>query len=103
MRDTLGIVSLYSHAWEWTISTNGLMTVRASSAHGTGKKKKLHHSPSCATVTAAIQATLRRGYTGRFCVCWVVLCLLFFVFFVSVLPVKTPAFNYRFTSFANFQ
>ena len=40
MGDTLGIVSLYSHAWEWTISTNGLMTVRASSAHGTGKKKK---------------------------------------------------------------
>ena len=38
--DTLGIVSLYSHAWEWTISTNGLMTVRASSAHGTRKKKK---------------------------------------------------------------
>ena len=32
MGDTLGIVSLYSHAWEWTISTNGLMTVRASSA-----------------------------------------------------------------------
>ena len=41
MRDTLGIVSLYSHAWEWTISTNGLMTVRASSAHGTGKKKRV--------------------------------------------------------------
>ena len=40
MGDTLGIVSLYSHAWEWTISTNGLMTVRASSAHGTRKKKK---------------------------------------------------------------
>ena len=37
--DTLGIVSLYSHAWEWTISTKGLMTVRASSAHGTSKKK----------------------------------------------------------------
>ena len=40
MGDTLGFVSLYSHAWEWTISTNRLMTVRASSAHGTGKKKK---------------------------------------------------------------
>ena len=40
MGDTLGFVSLYSHAWEWTISTIGLMTVRASSAHGTGKKKK---------------------------------------------------------------
>ena len=39
MGDTLGFVSLYSHAWEWTFSTNGLMTVRASSAHGTGKKK----------------------------------------------------------------
>ena len=39
MGDTLGIVSLYSHAWEWTISTNGLMTVRASSEHGTRKKK----------------------------------------------------------------
>ena len=35
MGDTLGFVSLYSHAWEWTISTNRLMTVRASSAHGT--------------------------------------------------------------------
>ena len=41
MGDTLGFVSLYSHAWEWTFSTNGLMTVRASSAHGTGKKKKI--------------------------------------------------------------
>ena len=40
MGDTLGIVSLYSHAWEWTISTNGVMTVRASSSHGTSKKKK---------------------------------------------------------------
>ena len=40
MGDTLGIVSLYSHAWEWTISTNGLMTVRASSGHGARKKKK---------------------------------------------------------------
>ena len=40
MGDTLGFVSLYSHAWEWTFSTNGLMTVRAWSAHGTGKKKK---------------------------------------------------------------
>ena len=40
MGDTLGFVSLYSHAWEWTISTNRLMTVRASSAHGTGQKKK---------------------------------------------------------------
>ena len=40
MGDTLGFVSLSSHAWEWTISTNGLMTVRASSAHGTGKKKE---------------------------------------------------------------
>ena len=40
MGDTLGFVSLYSHAWEWTISTNRLMTVRASSAHGTAKKKK---------------------------------------------------------------
>ena len=40
MGDTLGIVSLSSHAWEWTISTNGLMTVRASSAHGTSGKKK---------------------------------------------------------------
>ena len=39
MGDTLGFVSPYSHAWEWTISTIGLMTVRASSAHGTGKKK----------------------------------------------------------------
>ena len=39
MGDTLGLVSLSSHAWEWTISTNRLMTVRASSAHGTGKKK----------------------------------------------------------------
>ena len=45
MGDTLGIVSLYSHAWEWTISTNGLMTVKASSAHGTRKKKK-GESPS---------------------------------------------------------
>ena len=41
MGDTLGFVSLYSHAWEWTISTNRLMTVRASSAHGTGKKKTM--------------------------------------------------------------
>ena len=42
MGDTLGTVSLSSHVWEWTISTNGLMTVRASSAHGTsGKKKRL--------------------------------------------------------------
>ena len=41
MGDTLGFVSLYSHAWEWTISTNRLLTVRASSAHGTGKKKKI--------------------------------------------------------------
>ena len=40
MGDTLGFVSPYSHAWEWTISTIGLMTVRASSAHGTGKKKR---------------------------------------------------------------
>ena len=39
MGDTLGFVSLYSHAWECTISTNRLMTVRASSAHGTAKKK----------------------------------------------------------------
>ena len=45
MRDTLGIVSLYSHAWEWTISTNGLMTIRASSAHGTRKKKKSRTKP----------------------------------------------------------
>ena len=28
-----------SHTWEWTILTKGLMTVWASSAHGTGKKK----------------------------------------------------------------
>ena len=45
MGDTLGIVSLYSHAWEWTISTNGLMTVRASSAHGTRKKKNMQMTP----------------------------------------------------------
>ena len=42
MGDTFGFVSLYSHAWEWTISTKRLMTVRASSAHGTGKKKNFH-------------------------------------------------------------
>ena len=40
MGDTLVPVSLYSHAWELTILTNRLMTVRASSAHGTAKKKK---------------------------------------------------------------
>ena len=46
MGDTLGFVSLYSHAWEWTISTNRLMTVRASSAHGTGKKKQQMRWPA---------------------------------------------------------
>ena len=40
MGDTLVPVSLYSHAWELTILTNRLMTVRASSAHGTAQKKK---------------------------------------------------------------
>ena len=39
MGDTLIPVSLYSHAWELTILTNRLMTVRASSAHGTAQKK----------------------------------------------------------------
>ena len=42
MGDTLVPVSPFSHAWELTILTNRLMTVRASSAHGTAKKKMCH-------------------------------------------------------------
>ena len=69
MGDTLGIVSLYSHAWEWTISTNGLMTVRASSAHGTSKKKalaKVHWDVSCQYIgfrstTSTFLGTSQRG------------------------------------------
>ena len=41
MGDTLVPVSPFSHAWELTILTNRLMTVRASSAHGTAKKKNV--------------------------------------------------------------
>ena len=36
---------LYSHTWEWPIKTKGLMTVRASSVHGTGGKKRAVMTP----------------------------------------------------------
>ena len=61
MGDTLGFVSLYSHAWEWTISTNRLMTVRASSAHGTGKKKNSKREQCWSHQNKGVQSMGRKG------------------------------------------
>ena len=64
--DTLGIVSLYSHVWEWTISTNGLMTVRASSAHGTGKKKNIRREELSGQLIVLLGVVRRVAAGGHF-------------------------------------
>ena len=70
MGDTLGIVSHYSHAWEWTIYTNRMMTVRASSAHGTGTKKKCQYPLVTVVAVTAYSPGLQLGTLpqwGRSC------------------------------------
>ena len=51
---------------------------------------------------ARVVSPFLRVFTGWFCGCWVCIVFVCFVCFWSVLLVKTPAFNYRFTFFCEF-